>query len=210
MLPEVTDFCRLFLCRHPELAPDAAGRAIGSGVAPIGRRGQETVLRWLRVFATIRIDAVFASDRPQCADPAAAIAAAKGLEVATDERLRDQDMGSWQGRAWEDIAREDPERAREFFADFGECSAPGGESLGEVVERMLSFWGGVSAALPGRSVVIVAPGALLAGYAAAMLGMRLSRAPSLNLPHGGIGIIDVFANGARLTAWNATALLTDE
>ncbi|MFO1052387.1 MAG: histidine phosphatase family protein [Planctomycetota bacterium] len=206
MLPEVTDFCRLFVCRHPELAVEADGVVVGSGEARLGRRGQDTVLLWLRAFGRLRVDAVFAADRPQCQDPAEAIAMAKGLEVAVEERLRDQDMGSWQGRRWDEIARDDPVRAREFFAEFGAGTAPGGESLGDAVERMLSWWNGISPALAGKAIVAVAPGGLISGFATAMLGMRLSRAPSLSLPHGGIGVLDLFANGARVSAWNALAL----
>lgn len=206
MLPEVTDFCRLLLCRHPELSAEAQGRVIGAGAAALGRRGQDTVLRWLRVCAPMRIDAVFAADVPQCADPAAAIAAQKGLEVATDERLRDQDMGSWQGRTWDEVVSEDGDRVREFFSELGERTAPGGESLGEAVERMLSWWHAIAPLLVGKTALVVAPGGLVAGYAAAMLGMRLSRSLSLSLPHGGVGVIDVFANGARISAWNLLAL----
>ena len=210
MLPEVADFCRLFLCRHPELGGESSSQAVGAGAARLGRRGQDAVLGWLTLFAQRRIDAVFAPDRPHCVDPAAAVAAAKGLEVAVDERLLDQDMGSWQGRAWDEIAREDPDRVREFFAEFGEATPPGGESLGEAVERVLSWWNSVATLLPGKTVVVVAAGGLLSGFAAAMLGMRLSRAPSLALPHAGIGVLDLFANGARVTAWNATAFLERE
>ncbi len=206
MLPEVTDFCRLVVCRHPELAPEAQGRVIGAGPAALGRRGQDTVLSWLRALASLRVDAVFSAEGPQCKDPASAIAASKGLEVATDERLLDQDMGAWQGRTWEEVAREDGERVREFFEELGERTPPGGESLGEAVERVLSWWGSVAPVLVGRTALLVAPGGLIAGYGAAMLGMRLSRSMSLGLPYGGIGILDVFANGARLSAWNLLAL----
>jgi len=36
--------------------------------------------------------------------------------------------------------------------------------------------------------------------------MRLSRSVSLNLPHGGLGVLDCFGNGARIATWNPTAL----
>jgi broad specificity phosphatase PhoE len=206
VLTDVTDFCRLFLFRHPELAPEDAGRAIGSGPARLGRRGQQALVEWLRLLARTPLFAVYAADRPQCEDPAAAIAAAKGLEVTTDPRLRDQDLGAWQGRSWDELAREDPDRVRDFFQDFGEVPAPDGESLGQAVERLLDWWTEARGGLVGRSVVVVASGAMLTGFAAAMLGMRLSRSVSLNLPHAGLGVLDVFGNGVRIACWNPTAL----
>ena len=206
MLPAVEDFCRLFLVRHPELDVRYAGLAVGAGSAELGRRGRAAVLRWGDLLAAHPIDRVFASDQPQSAEPARAFARMRELEVELEPRLRDQDMGEWQGRAWEDLAREDPVRVREFFESFAEAEPPGGESLGQAVERMLRWWTDLAGELPGRTVVVVGSGSVLSGFAAAMLGMRLSRCISLHLPHGAMGALDVFANGVRLATWHADAL----
>lgn len=206
MLPEVTDFCRLVLFRHPELAPEDSALAVGAGAARLGRRGQQAIVAWLKLLERVDVHAVFAPDRPQCLDPAEAVAVAKGLTVRTDERLRDQELGAWQGRSWDQLARDDPDRMRDFFQDFGEVRAPDGESLGEAVERFLEWWQDVRGELLGRTAVVVTSGAMLTGFAAAMLGMRLSRAVSLNLPHAGLGVIDIFDNGVRIACWNPTAL----
>jgi broad specificity phosphatase PhoE len=103
------------------------------------------------------------------------------------------------------VAREDGEQVRAFFSEFGEVVAPGGESLGEAIDRFLSWWGEVRQELLGKSAAVVASGAMISGFAAAMLGMRLSRAVSLQLPHGGVGILDLFANGVRVSSWNPHA-----
>ncbi|MDA0372536.1 MAG: histidine phosphatase family protein [Planctomycetota bacterium] len=202
MLPEVADFCRLYLFRHPELAPEDAARAIGSGPARLGRRGQQAVVDWLKLLGRVDVHGVYAPDRPQCEDPAAAVAAAKGLEVVADARLRDQALGDWEGKSWDDVAREDPDRVRDFFQDFGEIQAPGGESLGQAVERFLEWWQEARLGQAGRTLVVVTSGTMLTGFAAAMLGMRLSRAVSLNLPHAGLGVLDIFENGVRIGSWN--------
>jgi hypothetical protein len=58
----------------------------------------------------------------------------------------------------------------------------------------------------GKSLAVVLPGSLLSGFTAAMLGMRLSRCMSLNVPHGGLGVLDVFQNGVRIATWNPGAV----
>ena len=209
MLHDVTDFCRLFLFRHPDLAPEFDGVAVGDGPARIGRRGQESTLRWLELLEHTELHGVYSADRAHCADPAAAIAVVKGCEVSTDPRLRDQRLGLWQGRRWDDVAREDPDRAREFFQDFGEVKAPDGESLGQAVERVLDWWSDQRVELLGHSAAVVTSGAVITGFAAAMLGMRLGRAVSLNLPHGGLGVLDMFDNGVRIACWNPPAMLPE-
>jgi broad specificity phosphatase PhoE len=206
VLADPTDFCRLWLFRHPELDAAHAARAIGSGPAELSRRGRTQVLRWLEILKGVPVAEVHCSPQPQCRGPARALAEAQGQEARADDRLRDQEMGRWQGREWGDVVREEDAAVRTFFAEFGEAQAPGGESLGDGVERILSWWTETMPQALGKSLAVVLPGSLLSGFTAAMLGMRLSRCLSVNLPHGGLGILDVFHNGSRIAAWNPDAL----
>lgn len=206
VLPEVTDYCRLVLLRHPELEPSFSNLAVGDGAAKVGRRGQEQVLRWFTLFESLPFDAVHCADQPQSADSAGALAANQQLALAVDPRLNDQNMGTWQGRAWDEIVLEEGEAVQEFFTNFGDASAPEGESLGTAVERMYGWWTEVLPATRGQTLMVVASGAMISGFATALLGMRLSRSVSLNLPYGGVGVLDCFGNGARVATWNPTAL----
>jgi broad specificity phosphatase PhoE len=206
VLPEPTDFCRLWLLRHPELAAEHASRAIGDGPADLSRRGRAQVLRWLEVLKPVELAAVWSGSQPQCHGPARAIAERRQLEVSADDRLRDQHMGRWQGREWAAVMRDEDAAVRAFFAEFGEGRPPDGESLGEAVDRLLGWWADLMPTVAGRALAVVLPGSLLSGFAAAMLGMRLSRCLSLNVPHGGIGVLDVFQNGVRIACWNPDAL----
>ena len=74
---------------------------------------------------------------------------------------------------------------------------------------MLQWWTKIMPDVLGKNLVLVLPGSLLSGFTAAMLGMRLSRCVSLNLPHGGVGILDVFHNGVRISCWNPGAVAPD-
>jgi len=207
VLADPVDFCRLWLFRHPELEASVAGSVIGAGPAELSRRGRAQVLRWLELCKSTSVGGVYSSPQPQCHGPARALAEAHQLEAIADARLRDQEMGRWQGRVWAEIMQQEDGPVRTFFAEFGEARAPGGENLGDGVERLLEWWGETMPQGLGKHLLVVLPGSLLSGFAAAMLGMRLSRCVSMNLPHGGLGLLDVFHNGARIAAWNATALL---
>ncbi|MCA8977279.1 MAG: histidine phosphatase family protein [Planctomycetes bacterium] len=203
---EPTDFCRLFLFRHPELDPAHAECAVGSGPADLSRRGRAQVLRWLELMKPIGLAGVFSSAQPQCQGPARGLAESKQLDAVIEPRLRDQEMGRWQGRTWADVMREESGSVHTFFSEFGEAQAPGGESLGDAVERILGWWAETMPGVNGKALALVLPGSLLTGFAAAMLGMRLSRCVSLHLPHGGLGVMDVFQNGVRIGCWNPDAM----
>lgn len=206
MLPEVTDYCRLILIRHPQLHESVANVAVGAGHAELSRRGKQRAIEWIELLKETEIDVVLASDQPQSSQPAAAFARDRGLEVGQDERLRDQDMGRWQGRDWEEVLAEDPVEVKQFFEHFGETVPPEGESLVQAVDRILGWWKEVADSAAGKTFAVVTAGSVIAGFAGAMLGMRLSRCMSLSLPHGGVGVIDVFANGVRLSAWSVDSL----
>lgn len=206
VLPDPTDFCRLWLFRHPELEAEHNQRAIGDGPADLGRRGRAQVLRWLELAKPLDLAEVWSSPQPQCLGPARALAEARQQEAHVEPRLRDQHMGRWQGRAWNDVMRDEDGAVRTFFAEFGDAKAPGGESLGDAVERMLLWWTERMPKVLGKSIVAVLPGSLLSGFAAAMLGMRLTRSVTVSLPMGGIGALDVFQNGSRVATWNPDAL----
>lgn len=206
VLPEPTDFCRLWLLRHPELDPAHAECAIGDGPADLGRRGRAQVLQWLELLKGVPVAHVFSSPQPQCHGPARALAEARQQEALAEPRLRDQAMGRWQGRSWREVMHEEEGAVRTFFAEFGEATAPGGESLGDAIERALGWWAEVRPQCLGKQVAVVLPGSLVSGFAVAMLGLRLSRAVAFQLPHGGIGALDVFENGSRVACWNLGAL----
>jgi len=203
VLEEPNDFCRLWLLRHPELETGASEVAVGAGPAELSRRGRSQILRWMELLKDVDVELITSGPQPQCHDSARGLAESKGLEVVVDSRLRDQEMGQWQGRSWQEIMRDQDGAVRTFFSEFGDNAAPGGERLGEAVERMLQWWAETMPKVAGKTVVVVGSGTILTGFTAAMLGMRLSRCLSLNLPFGGIGMLDAFENGVRVSAWNA-------
>jgi broad specificity phosphatase PhoE len=205
VLSEPTDFRRLYLFRHPELDASHQGRAVGAGAAPLSRRGRAQVLEWAQWIDGVELEGVHCSPQPQCSESAIAIAQPRDLEPIADPRLCDQKMGEWEGKAWEELAKTQGDAVRAFFTDFGEVRAPSGESLGEAVERVLSWWVEIAPKSLGTSRAVVLPGSVLSGFAAALLGFRLSRGVSVSLPHGSMGVLDVYDNGARLQAWNASA-----
>lgn len=206
VLEEPTDFCRLWLLRHPELDASHQEQVVGDGLGEVGHRGLSQVRQWLDVLKPLPFSQVWSGDQPQCQTPAQALAQARGLTNQVDARLRDQHMGRWQGRLWREVMQEEESAVRAFFGEFGEARAPGGESLGDAMERALQWWSEHRAKLLGAQVLLVLPGALVSGFCVAMLGLRMSRAVGFQLGHGGIGALDLFDNGGRLACWNVTAL----
>ena len=78
---------------------------------------------------------VWSSDLLRCTQTAEAI----GLPFNRTEALREIRFGAWEGRLWIDLHREAPELAAKFMRGDPSFRPPGGEMLGELVERMGRF-----------------------------------------------------------------------
>lgn len=96
---------------------------------------------------------------------------------ALDDRLIEIDLGSWNGKTYDEIAAEDPgvheRREREKWT----FRVPGGESYAETAARVRDFLTGLD-----RPAVIVGHGASGRILRAYLLGLKPSRTPHLPAP----------------------------
>ncbi len=73
------------------------------------------------------VQAVYSSDLKRAADTAAAVARKLELPVQHDSRLRETNLGVFQGSTWDDVAERFSSHLSEFTSDSRYC-VPGGES----------------------------------------------------------------------------------
>ncbi len=94
-------------------------------------------------------DRVYASPLSRAALTAAALFS--GVEVVLDDRLRERDMGEWEGRPKDEVRRERPADFPGGHLDVT-VTPPGGEELDALVARVGGFLADVP--LAGRVVVV--------------------------------------------------------
>lgn len=206
MLGDVEDFARLVLLRHPELEPAVQAMALGQRPAELSRRGRASFLDLMRDLAAVPFDEVVATDRPQALVVAEALAKDRGLAARPEARLRDQSLGDWEGKTWDEIQKTDRAMLNDFFADFGKIAPAGGESLQQAVDRVLEWWNEAADSSKGKTLLVVANTPLLAGFAASLLGLSLRRSFALTMPPSSFGILDVYRDGAALRTWHPHCL----
>ena len=128
--------CQLLLVRHAAIAPQYAGRYVGSTDVPAEPDGLQQAHELERLVRTRRPCRCFCSPLVRARHTAEVICEAMDLRVEVDEDLREVDFGRWEGKAFDEIAAEDPEavdRWAEFSHDF---AFPGGESVGGFLTRI--------------------------------------------------------------------------
>lgn len=129
---------RLVLVRHGESRWNVVGRYQGHANIGLSARGRAQANATAELLAHDYPDAVLLirSDLERVAQTAAPTAAALGLDVCVDPRLREIDVGTWSGRTIEEIAREDPEGYRAWLRRDDDARHGGGETYAELRRRV--------------------------------------------------------------------------
>jgi broad specificity phosphatase PhoE len=105
--------------------------------------------------------ALYSSDLTRAMQTAVAIAAATGLPIVPDARLREIDAGRWTNRLSDDVQREEPDRVAAWNQAPATTSLPDGEGLAEAQARILAFVAERIPAHDGQAVIIAIHGAIL-------------------------------------------------
>lgn len=121
--------------RHGQTELNRAGRLQGRLDAALSDLGMRQAAALGDGFASAAVTRVLSSPLRRARDTAAAIAAAHGLIVETDERLIELDYGDWDGLALADV----PAEAWVAWRTDPEFAPPGGERLADVSARVAAF-----------------------------------------------------------------------
>jgi glucosyl-3-phosphoglycerate phosphatase len=125
---------RLVLWRHGETDYNASGRMQGhldSALTEVGRNQARFAVPALARFAP---DIVVSSDLRRATDTALVFTEATGIPLRIDKRLRETNLGIWQGMTSRDVDDQWPGDRRAWQTD-PTWSPPGGESRLEVAAR---------------------------------------------------------------------------
>lgn len=136
----------------PDPALSAAGRRDAAGVAEVLSREQDRI----RVLgAGAPPSAVLTSPLLRARQTAAAVAATLGLQpVVVEPGMTEAGFGDWEGLSYAEVSAGWPDQLRQWQGST-EVAPPGGESLDQVVTRVLAATARVVAGHRGRTVVVV-------------------------------------------------------
>lgn len=150
-------FTRVVLVRHgavAELTERVVRGQLDTGLSALGRAQTRAAVDALAARHP-DLRAIFSSDLPRCAMLADALAKKTGAPLALEPKLREQDMGRWQGQTWAKLTAEDPERVSAYWDDYANTAPPEGESLAAVQQRVRRWWNSEAELRRGGTIVVV-------------------------------------------------------
>lgn len=172
----------IYLIRHAEAEGNLYRRIQGHWNGQVTPRGQKQIDALAERFRGVPIDAVWSSDLQRTKDTAGAILKYHDLPLQTTPRLREANLGVWEGRPWGDVEYESPEQMYYFNHDPAKWSIPQCERFPEVQARMRAVLAEIAARYEGQTVAVVSHGVAIRSFLASALGIPSEQIDSL--PHG--------------------------
>jgi alpha-ribazole phosphatase len=152
----------LALVRHGQTDWNLEGRYQGQTDLPLNAAGLEQARALAASLDGRAFDAIYSSDLQRAEVTARIIAERLKLPLHTDPRLREINQGEWEGMLVAEIKTryaqvwttrlDDPENSR----------SPGGESIGEVSQRMWEAADDIARQWPDGKILVVSHGMALA------------------------------------------------
>ncbi|MEU5690476.1 histidine phosphatase family protein [Actinosynnema sp. NPDC020468] len=128
---------RLVLWRHGETDYNATGRMQGHYDSELTGTGWNQARFAVPVLSGFAPELVVASDLHRARDTAGVFTEATGVPLRVDPRLRETNLGKWQGLTGEEIEAEWPGMLGAWRTDASVCP-PDGETRVQVAERALA------------------------------------------------------------------------
>jgi broad specificity phosphatase PhoE len=167
---------RLCLLRHGQTDWNVEGRWQGHADQPLNSIGLEQVAQITRELAANHFAGIYSSDLRRACVMAQAIAQKHNLPVKMDARLREINMGAWEGQLGTDIPALYPLEWADRLNSPRTARPSGGESLVDLSRRVIAAITEYSLLNPQETILIVSHGLSLAVFLCHIQAIPLQQA----------------------------------
>lgn len=196
-----TPSTELIIVRHGETEWNLDGRMQGhadSNLTPRGFRQAEAVAARL---VQERIDAIHSSDLGRAIRMAEVLGRAKGVTVIPDARLRERNMGIFQGLTVEEMSRRFPVEYDRFASRQVDYVIPDGESMRQCHDRVITGLQSIADRYPGCRVVVVTHGGPLSAAFRHTMQLPINAPRRWSLFNASMNRFEVQGTRWRLLVW---------
>ena len=172
---------RLLLLSHAQTDWNVAGRFQGHTDIPLNDHGHRQALAWQQQLAREPLDQVWSSDLLRAAETAETVAKPHGLMPRMDQRLRELSFGAWEGLTYAEIEARHPAELAAWRKCHAKFSAPGGETLMDMAERLRRFARDLDNDTASSTVLVVAHRGALRTLLCVLLEQPVERQASYHL-----------------------------
>ncbi|MDP6510721.1 MAG: histidine phosphatase family protein [Dehalococcoidia bacterium] len=196
---------RLILVRHGQTQWNVERRFQGGGsdieLNEVGHRQARAVGEAMRAE---KIDAIYSSPLSRARDTAQQIAQHHDMRVTLEPDFTEIDAGDLEGFHFGQLPQEHPAFWKQWREGTGSIACPGGESLGDVMERAWAALVRIRDHHPEDTVVVVCHTFTVIALFLRALNMAPGLFRRLRLEVGSFTVIDLNGDQSRLVKFNDT------
>ena len=193
---------KLLLVRHGNTQLNSAERYWGHTDVGLGADGLQQAARLRDHLADEEINAVYTSDLKRAIVTAEIIASNHHLDITICPELRETNFGEFEGLTFKEINRRYPELSKMWSNWDLKLKFPGGESVDELIARVIKFPRRLEQHKPEETILVVAHSASLRMLICHLLGIKLEHWRQLRLDLASLSILDTYPQGAILSSLN--------
>jgi broad specificity phosphatase PhoE len=162
----------LYLIRHGQTDWNIEQRWQGQSDIPLNATGHQQAARVAAELVTANFSAIYSSDLSRAYETALALSRISGLPVQREPRLREIHQGEWQGLREIDIQSRYGNAFQERKQQPLHIAPPGGETVVQVRDRVVSAVNDICIMHPDERVALVSH-----GFALALIQVHFSLMP---------------------------------
>ncbi len=202
--PHLTE---LWLIRHCESVGNRDGILQGHADLALSERGREQAGRLAARLTGQRFAALYSSDLIRAQETARPIGAAIGLTPTAERRLREVDVGEWNGLTLEQIKARFPAEWQAWRTRPPDLRRGGGETYREAAARMHGLLDGLARAHLGERILVVTHGTVIQLALGVTARMDFSQVWRLRVANGSITRVRPFVGSATSPALPAGQII---
>jgi probable phosphoglycerate mutase len=196
-----TAACELVAIRHGETVWNTQGLQQGQVDSDLTDLGRAQARALADRLTGGQFDGLYSSDLGRAVETARIIADRVGLDVETDLRLRERNLGILQGSSLRQFEHEHPEEYARFRSGDPDYVIPSGESARQRHERCVACTTELAGRHAGRRVLIVTHGGILDSFFRHALELPLTVRRRFSLFNASINSFTVTDGQWRLKSW---------
>jgi broad specificity phosphatase PhoE len=174
----------LVLIRHGQTDWNAEGRWQGQADQPLNEVGCGQACQAADYLRQFGFNALYSSDLRRAFETAQIIGHELGLDVVAEPRLREINLGRWQGMQVAEIQAQYPEEFRRWREQPLSVQPPGGETLAALAARVLEAVNAIIARHPRQRVGVVSHEFPIAVVLCRSAGLGLDHVHSMTPQNG--------------------------
>ena len=198
---------RFHLIRHGETDWNAKQLFQGQQDIPLNPNGTRQVKLLVPRIRRIHVARIITSNLSRAAETAEILGTGLDLKIDRDQRWNELSFGDWEGYDYFTIQEKFPDVLNRWQADPIYESAPNGESINKLAERVTSAFRDLLQFSGEGDTLIVAHGGPLQILLCLLLDLPLSKYWQLRLNNASHSSVSIYQNGPVINFLNTTSHL---